>query len=306
MVEHVTDNDGVGSSILPTRTKRSLALKMAFWNNKKIESLKQHHTSIKKFWFHDDIFKSIFFDTASVLIPSVEEYIVSLLGKIRNRITDQKIAVELEKLVEEESAHAKVHNSYNKMLKTEGYQISGYEKSIQHLYGFLDQHLSLKSRLAFCAAVEHFTASSALWAIDKKVMETGLDERMRKVWFWHFFEEIDHRSNMFDIYRSLGGGYLRRCLAMLMAATLLFQYNFRVRSGLLRQNGFGFNLKLRYRGFKFLWGKNGVNSNVLISILKYLTPGFHPSKINFTKVLAKNIHRYPIEEELMSYFPTSQ
>src|SRR6185369_4184993 len=107
---------------------------MKFWNNKKVESLNRHKTPIKKFWFHDDIFKSTVFDSGSVWIPAAEEYIVKLLQKIGPHIKDEQLAKAKDRLLEEECAHAFVHSHYNKMLKQEGYDLKNYEHISQHVF----------------------------------------------------------------------------------------------------------------------------------------------------------------------------
>jgi len=37
---------------------------------------------------------------------------------------------------------------------------------------------------------------------------------------WHALEEIEHKGVAFDVYEAVGGGYLRRALAMLWVTVL--------------------------------------------------------------------------------------
>ncbi len=279
---------------------------MKFWDNKKIKSLKSKHIRIQKYWFHDDIFKSAFFDTASILIPNAEDFIVTLIKKISPLITDKKLMKERDLLIEEESAHSQVHNRYNKMLENEGYIVKHYEKSLERFQQFVHRHLSLKSQLAFCAGVEHMTACMSVLAIDKGIIDKGIDERMRKVWLWHFLEEIDHRHVTFDIYRYMGGGYVRRILIMFLVMVVFTWYNIRIRTGLLHQGGHFAKLGVHVSGLKFLWGKNGFHRGLIHPMIFYFSPFFHPNKIQYKELSKHAVHRYRIEGELISYFPNTR
>jgi len=44
---------------------------------------------------------------------------------------------------------------------------------------------------------------------------------MQLVWGWHAAEETEHKAVCFDLYRALGGGWLRRVL-VLMLVTMNF------------------------------------------------------------------------------------
>lgn len=274
-----------------------------FWDERKVKSLRRHRTPIKKFWFHDDIFKSTVFDSGSVWIPAAEEYIVKLLEKIGPQIKDEQLLKAKDRLLEEEAAHAFMHTHYNKMLEHEGYDIEHYKHISQPVFNFLDKYCSLKTQAAYCAAIEHLTACASLLAMELGVLETGIDERMRKVWSWHYLEEIDHRVIMFDIYQYFGGGYLRRIVMMALVLITFVRYEIRVRNSLLYQGGHWFDWSVHKSGWNFMWGKPGFRRTMIWAIAKYFNPMFHPSQIKYPKALEKSAHRYPIEKELASYFP---
>ena len=278
-------------------------MKTKFWDNRKANLFSRKHIPINKYWFHDDVLKSAFFDSNSIAIPIAEEYIVKLLNHVTPNIKDQKLLKRKELLAEEESAHALVHTSYNRMLEQEGYRVKHYRESLVRLRGRAERHLSQKWQLAFCASLEHLTACTGLIILEKGVIETGVDERMRKVWLWHSLEEMDHRDIMFDIYKYFGGGYLRRVAMMMFLATLVLWEQFKIRNGLLWQSGHFFDWGVRKNSWKFLWGKNGFHRHMAEELLKWMHPNFHPLQIKYQKALEYRIHRYPIEEELASYFP---
>src|SRR6185369_1753097 len=114
---------------------------------------------------------------------------------------------EIETIMHEETAHAKVHDAFNVYLESVGLPVQKHLQSSKRIMAFLYKHFSLRTRLALCAALEHFTASGARQVLDHGVFEgEGVDERMDRVWTWHALEELDHRAAVFDVYLATGGG----------------------------------------------------------------------------------------------------
>ena len=58
---------------------------------------------------------------------------------------------------------------------------------------------------------------------DERVFDSGvgfLKIAKSRLWMWHALEEIEHKGVAFDVYEAVGGGYLRRALAMLWVTVL--------------------------------------------------------------------------------------
>jgi len=252
---------------------------MRLWDEEKLKSLSVGRVPIKKFWFHDDAFKSTFFDASSVLIPEPEHYLAHLVGPLELDGKDADLEKRRSILIEEEKAHAKVHERYNKMLEQEGYRIRRYQGLPAAVHGFFDRHLSLKSRLALCAAIEHFTVSISVYCLNNDRIFDGVDERMKKVWLWHFMEETEHRSATFDVYRNKGGGYFRRSLVMALMLVVSGLHHWRTYQGLLYQSGHFFSPRTRWNELKFLLGRNMFVFKMAIPFLRYFNPSF-PSESN--------------------------
>jgi hypothetical protein len=151
--------------------------------------------------------------------------------------------------------------------------------------------------------VEHFTASISLYCLGNKQIFDGVDERMKKVWLWHFTEEVDHRSAIFDVYRNMGGGYVRRAIVMALMLVMSGLQHFQTYQGLLWQSGHFFDPRVRWNELRFLWGRDAFVLKMAIPFLRYFTPGFHPGRIDLGPDLRHEIHRRPIEQELAAYFP---
>jgi predicted metal-dependent hydrolase len=276
--------------------------KISFWNNQLIERLRRKRKTIPKHWFAGSIFKSSFFDTTSICIPIIEDFVRRTSEQALPYIKDREMLKEARHLIEEEGAHSEVHTSYNKLLRNEGYDILRYEKLAESLVKFADKYLSLKSKLAISTCAEYLTGIGGIFVIDHGVLNEGVDERMKKVWLWHLLEEIDHRNACFDLYINLGGGYFRRVIAMTTVVIISFFSHLYSHLGLLRKGGNLFNPGVHLEGFSFWWGKNGL-WKLAFPFLAFYRPNFHPSQIKIRDILGQKAHRYRFEEELKTYFP---
>ena len=76
--------------------------------------------------------------------------------------------------------------------------------------------------VATTAAAEHFTASLAGYVLsDNTWGDTDVDPEMAHLFLWHAAEEVEHRHVAYDVYRHIGGGYLRRAAVMVPLAGLV-------------------------------------------------------------------------------------
>ena len=55
---------------------------------------------------------------------------------------------------------------------------------------------------------------------DDPAIRDDIHPSVRPLWVWHSLEESEDKAVAFDVYRSVGGGYLRR--ASMMAMTTVF------------------------------------------------------------------------------------
>jgi len=219
-------------------------------------------------------------------------------------VGDATIRHATELLIEEEAAHTKVHTRYNFMLAKEGYPVARHARIMERQIKWLTEHTSLKTRLAMAACVEHITGSMGIVGLDSGILETTVDERMKKVWVWHLLEEIDHRSASFDLYTHLRGGYIRRVTVMLLVFLLTTWHHTRIQWSLLLYSGDIWRWSVFREGFT-LWKRNGFYRVMMRSLFTFFKPGFHPSHIHIRDALGYRAHRYRIERELAGYFPAT-
>ena len=260
------------------------------------------HQGIKKYWLHDSVFISSFFDSSSFLIPDTERFIVKLVKRIAPDISDEELRKKAELLIHEESAHYSVHESYNTMLLREGYKI-GFPMYINTaIFKFADKYFSNLTNMAITLTIEFFTLIVAKQFVPFLAAQINVDERLKRLWMWHAIEEIEHSSISFDLFVYHKGGYIRRIAAFLFTTFVIFPLANISHLYLLSQNGGLFNFKVMSKGLKMLLGRKGLYRTLLPEWLRFFKPSFHSSEITIDPNIKRLLYHHHIEDELISYF----
>lgn len=271
------------------------------------EELRTHNTPIPSLWFKDNILFTLFVNASSVGIPDAERFVVATVEELLAQKDFPKLKERTTTLIHEEIAHSRVHDAYNEYLKTTGLSIGWQVRQGNYLLDFMKRRFALKTRLAVCAMIEHFTASMARQILDTGIFEgEDVDERMDRMWTWHSLEELHHRSTVFDLYAAAGGTYSRRVFAGLFATGLFLYLQHAGLIAFLRQRGDLFRFQVWRKGLPFLFGRRGVYRHLFWNWLFFFSPRFHPGLVPIRNELKKQLQHYHIESELIAYFTANK
>lgn len=221
------------------------------------------------------------FNALSFLLPQAEKFFIEVAREVARQINlpkDSALGKEVRGFVAQESAHSALHNQYNEVLRSQGFEnvVHGF---IERLQARAHRYLSPVTNLAAVCAYEHYTAilGNFLLATPQAINSASAD--MALVWGWHAAEETEHKAVCFDLYRAAGGGWLRRVLVFLQV-TLDFSYIFiRLYISLLRRDGClrpSQLTKTIRQSTAFFFGASGVAWHLLWHGLRYFSPRFHP------------------------------
>ena len=165
----------------------------------------------------------VFWEAVSLITPEAEKYI---MRSIRAYLNDPVIKENpwLEQLIEEfnaqEREHTVVHTELNKALGI--YEIE-LRSQLQETMQTLTKTLTKIENLAITAALEHlFYSVIKLTFIDTEFYkDPTLDEKVLKVFMWHWCEELEHHSVSINLLKQLDNSYKTRILA---AQKVLFDF----------------------------------------------------------------------------------
>lgn len=268
------------------------------------EELVRAGVPIPEWWFRKSALLSFLFNTSSATVPEGERFIVRTADAARKVVADEELEKRAETLIHEETAHARMHDAYNRYLEELGFPVHKYNVETKELILFFERIFSLKGRLAICAMIEHFTAIFSKQILDTGILEgEDVDERMDRVWSWHCLEELEHRSTAIDMYRRIGGGYFTRVSAALITSVLFAIAHTRCLLAFLHTKGLLWKWHTWKIGMPYVFGRRGVYRLFLTDWILFFKPGFHPYDIPIENRFQKQLHHYHIEDELVNYFP---
>ncbi|MDB5972440.1 MAG: hypothetical protein JWQ90_4890 [Hydrocarboniphaga sp.] len=228
-------------------------------------------------WHGSDPYPSHFMNSFSMLLPLGEQYVIEIARRCQPALQAAgHVALSQDVLgfIGQESAHRRVHASYNRVLAEQGY--SGTVEQLLEAQLNLFRRRGLTTQLAVGAAIEHWTTSMGDYQLRNTAWAARMAEPLRTIWDWHAAEESEHKSVLFDLYRFSGGGWLRRCAVFAgISLVLLFDLAFQ-QTSMLRRDRVLLRLSTSLSALRYWWGRGGMGWHLLPRLLAYFRPGFHP------------------------------
>jgi predicted metal-dependent hydrolase len=225
-------------------------------------------------WMAGDRVLTRFMEALSMLFPEGERFFVESVARYRDQIVDPVLQKQVTAFAAQEGMHAAEHHKYN--VRAAGERTAGYEAIAGHLRHPLARRvLSPMNRLAITVALEHFTAMMADELLKNPAYEKLMDPEHAKLWLWHAVEETEHKAVAFDVYRAVGGGYLRRASMMQLMTFLFIVASARLLAGLLWNDGSQKRPNLS-RFIEVGFVSPGFFRNCFPAWLDYFRPSFHP------------------------------
>lgn len=179
-------------------------------------------------WLPEDVFSSHLVNGIHLLLPAGELWFCRIYNKALPYITDPQLREDVAGFIRQEGIHAQAHRAGEAWLRTNGYDVDRYRRTIDWLFEqflgetpfalpALKKALPAKRwlifRLGVVAAIEHFTGLLGDWAMNSRGWDDG-DPVVADLFRWHLAEEVEHRTVAFDLYEHLcateAGFYLSR------------------------------------------------------------------------------------------------
>lgn len=243
-----------------------------------------------RWWHSGDPGLTAFFNALSSTFPVGEKFFMTAVRHYRDDIPEA-LRRQVDDFIYQESIHSREHVVFNRQATDAGYDIASLEERARRTIAWVKRRSPLQQLAATCA-LEHFTATLAHDALaDPRHLDGAADEAKR-LWQWHAMEEIEHKAVAFDTYLHAARHmtpfrrWLKRSVVMCMT-TLRFHYViFRNTADLLRQDGRNDFATWR-RLLVHLYGRPGTMRLLLLGVLTYIRPGFHPWEIDDRSLIAK-------------------
>lgn len=244
---------------------------------------------MSKYYAGGDMVFSHFIAGLSAGFPPGEESFIRSVRRFADQITDPVLKKRVAGFIGQEAMHGQEHRRLNEKLIEMGYAIEWLDApdAIERQKRF-EQRLPARLHLAATAAAEHYTAVLAERVLSSpEIQALAGDEEVRNLLNWHAFEELEHKSVAFDVYRAVGGTETMRILTMatLVALTLPLTAVTLTASISRDPDARRYPLSLVKEAYTLFRGPvfRGIGRELVL----YLRPGFHPDDIDSRELLKR-------------------
>lgn len=162
----------------------------------------------------------------SSYIPThIEPFLIKVMNRSKQLLdpeTDADLIADIAIFNKQEGAHFRLHGRLNRAISEAGYPgLAACEARLIGAYNRMLATKSLRYLLAFCLAFESLGPAIASQWVDEYWADElhGADRRVADLWAWHYAEEFEHRTVVYQLWNRLYGkprilSYLWRLLAM--------------------------------------------------------------------------------------------
>ena len=248
-----------------------------------VRRLQFNPQAIHRHYFANSPVMSHLLTALSSTFPIGEQFFVHSVRNVRDKVKDENLQAQIAAFIGQEAMHSKAHAEFNAAWRSEDYNLDRFQAWLARKDDYV-KNLHPKIQLAITCAFEHFTALLGGYILRHPEVLATLDEDAAKLWVWHAIEEIEHRAVAFDVYQAVyGDDKIRRMIMRsvttgfasltLYSATRLFLQDKKKSLPKVGGNIFGF----------YLLGKMFLQ--LAPEYLAYFKTDFHPSEIDYTKLI---------------------
>ena len=248
-----------------------------------VRRLQFNPQAIRRHYFANSPVMSHLLTALSSTFPIGEQFFVHSVRNVRDKVKDENLQAQIAAFIGQEAMHSKAHAEFNAAWRSEDYNLDRFQAWLARKDDYV-KNLHPKIQLAITCAFEHFTALLGGYILRHPEVLATLDEDAAKLWVWHAIEEIEHRAVAFDVYQAVyGDDKIRRVIMRsvttgfasltLYSATRLFLQDKKKSLPKVGGNIFGF----------YLLGKMFLQ--LAPEYLAYFKTDFHPSEIDYTKLI---------------------
>ncbi|KAB0654409.1 metal-dependent hydrolase [Acinetobacter bohemicus] len=248
-----------------------------------VRRLQFNPQAIRRHYFANSPVMSHLLTALSSTFPIGEQFFVHSVRNVRDKVKDETLQAQIAAFIGQEAMHSKAHAEFNAAWRSEDYNLDRFQAWLARKDDYV-KNLHPKIQLAITCAFEHFTALLGGYILRHPEVLATLDEDAAKLWVWHAIEEIEHRAVAFDVYQAVyGDDKIRRVIMRsvttgftsltLYSATRLFLQDKKKSLPKVGGNIFGF----------YLLGKMFLQ--LAPEYLAYFKTDFHPSEIDYTKLI---------------------
>ncbi|MCB9610450.1 MAG: metal-dependent hydrolase [Alphaproteobacteria bacterium] len=242
-------------------------------------------------WAFPRAFLTLMLNGFTVLGPIVEPFLCREMKAALPRIQDEELRRRARHLIAQEHTHERAHEDAWALFQRTGHSLDLLLRATRWLVDDLvdrvvrevaNPRLRGLLGLSAVAGAEHWIATLTVTA-RHLFIPRWLNHPMVDLLAWHGMEEMEHRAVAFDVYRHLGGGEGLRRLGLLLSTVFFVLLTAMSMTWLLAQRPLRSLLLaplILVDMLCFLFVVDWMAFRWTVALLRYLHPGFHPSRFS--------------------------
>lgn len=244
---------------------------------------------MSKYFADGDMVFSHFIAGLSAGFPPGEESFIRSVRKFADQITDPVLKKRVAGFIGQEATHGREHRRLNEKLVDMGFRIEWMDAPpVIERQKRIEARLPDKLHLAATAAAEHYTTVLAGRVLTKpEIQALAGDNEVRNLLNWHAFEEVEHKSVAFDVYRSVGGTEAMRILTMATLLALTVPLTAVTMSLSLGRDPHARQHPMTLAREACTLFRGPIFKGIGRELAVYLRPGFHPDDIDTRELLRR-------------------
>ncbi|MDE2421211.1 MAG: metal-dependent hydrolase [Gammaproteobacteria bacterium] len=243
--------------------------------------------NVPRYYVGNDPFLTTFVTALSSVFPEGEFFFVESVRHYRDRVTDPALKADVSGFIGQEALHSLAHKAFNDAATVQGFQVDKLDRDIGVILRAVKRLTPPMFHLAVTACLEHYTAVFTEMLLKRDDVIELFSPEIRNLYLWHSVEENEHKNVAFDVYETVGGGYLLRAGTMIPVTVVFFAVILAFQARLLAKDGQLLNLRQNIKGFSYLFGTKGLLSNLIPQYIDWFKPNFHPSHHDTDALLDK-------------------
>ncbi len=164
------------------------------------------------FWFNPKSAEaSLIANGLSMMAPAFERYFIRAIRDAMPRIRSSAVREEADLFCRQEGQHSRTHIDHQEMLLRRHPSLEEVRDHVNQSYADLYQNESTEFALAYATTIElGFKPMAKFLVNNRRILFADGDARITALVLWHFVEEFEHRSSMFNVFQDVVGDYLYR------------------------------------------------------------------------------------------------
>lgn len=245
--------------------------------------------ALRKHYVDGDLVMSHVVAVLSATFPPGEDFFVRSVRNFSEQITDPELRRQVAGFIGQEVTHGREHRELNRRLQEMGYPTQRVARFVKWSLLDAEKRVPAKLRLAYTAALEHYTATIAECLLRKPEAQALLgDTEVRSILLWHALEESEHKAVAFDAYRAVGGSERMRVWGFrIMSVGLLGLMIIATVLSMALTDRSTYNPVRLARSIARLRRSPFIEKDVVAHLKAYTREGFHPDDVDSSELLAR-------------------